>query len=232
VLEEGTVGLVEQVRAVEAPFDVLVGGYPAQLADYQASMLGQLPVALVLVLAVTFVILFLMTGSVVLPAKATALNILSISVMLGILVWGFQDGNLAGLLGFTVTGALEPSIPILMLCVAYGLSMDYEVFMMSRIKEEHDAGADTTAATAAGLQRSGPLITAAGLVLAASFAAYATSGVLWLQMVGVGLAAAILIDVTLVRALLMPAAMRLAGPANWWAPPPLRRLHARIGMNG
>ncbi|QVQ54631.1 MMPL family transporter [Spiractinospora alimapuensis] len=229
-LDTDPFGLVEEVRTHDAGYPVEVGGYPADLVDYRDSLLDRLPLLLVLVLGVTFVILFLLTGSLLIPAKATVLNLLSLSVMFGVLVWGFQEGNLAGLLGFTPPGALELSFPILMFCIAYGLSMDYEVFMLARIKEEYDRTGDTTHATAVGLQRSGPLITAAGVILAASFAAYATSGVTWLQMLGIGLAVAILVDATLIRAVLLPAFMRLAGSANWWAPRPLRRLHDRIGL--
>lgn len=229
-LDDDPFGLVEEIRAYDAGYTVEVGGYPADLVDYRDSLLDRLPLLLVLVLGVTFVILFLLTGSLLIPAKATVLNLLSLSVMFGVLVWGFQEGNLAALLGFTPPGALELSFPILMFCIAYGLSMDYEVFMLARIKEEYDRTGDTTQATAVGLQRSGPLITAAGVILAASFAAYATSGVTWLQMLGIGLAVAILVDATLIRAVLLPAFMRLAGAANWWAPGPLRRLHDRIGL--
>jgi len=229
-LESDANGLVRDVRATEAPFDVLVGGYPAELADYRATVVDRLPLVLGLVLAVTFLILFLMTGSLLLPVKATVLNLLSLSVMFGALVWVFQEGNLSGLLGFTPTGTLEPSIPVLMFCIAYGLSMDYEVFMLSRIKEEYDRTGNNTGAVAAGIQRSAPLITAAAAILALSFAAYAPAGVVFIQMLGVGMAIAIIVDATLIRAILVPAFMRLAGPANWWAPPTLRRLHQRIGI--
>jgi RND superfamily putative drug exporter len=229
-LRADPLGLVADIRAVDAPFTVHVGGYPAELADYRQALLDRLPWVLVTIFACTFVILFLMTGSVLLPVKATVMNVLSLSAMFGVLVWGFQDGNLAGLLGFTPTGTLETSIPLLMFCIAYGLSMDYEVFMLSRIKEEYDRTGDNTAAVAHAMERSGPLITAAAAILALSFAVYATSGVVFLKMLGVGLAVAILVDATLIRALLVPAFMRLAGRANWWAPQPLRRLHARFGL--
>ncbi|RCV48383.1 MMPL family transporter, partial [Marinitenerispora sediminis] len=230
-LETDPFGLVAEVRGLAAPFDVEVGGYPADLVDYRDSLVDRLPLLLLLVLAVTFVILFLLTGSVVVPLKATVLNLLSLSVMFGALVWVFQLGNLSGLLGFTATGSLESSIPILMFCVGYGLSMDYEVFMLARVKEEYDRTGDTATAVAEGLRRSGPLITAAGAILALSFAAYATSEVVFLKMLGVGLALAVLVDATLIRAILVPAIMRLAGDLNWWAPAPLRRLHARVGIS-
>ncbi|WP_052424183.1 MMPL family transporter [Nonomuraea candida] len=215
-LADDPVRLVEAVRTVPPPFEVLVGGYPAELSDYRASVVDRLPLLLALMLVVTFAVLFLMTRSVVIPIKATLLNVLSLGVMFGAIVWIFQDGNLSGLLGFTPTGTLDPSIPILMLCVAYGLSMDYEVFLLSRIKEEYDRTGDTEAAVAAGLQRGAPLITAAGGILALTFAAYATASVTFVQMLGVGMAVAVLVDATVIRAVLVPSLMRLAGPLNWW----------------
>ncbi|MER6945621.1 MMPL family transporter [Nonomuraea sp. NPDC000554] len=210
------VQLVEAVRQVGAPFETLVGGYPAELADYRASVVDRLPLLLGLMPAVTFAVLLLMTRSLVVPLKATVLNLLSLGVMFGAIVWVFQQGHLSGLLGFTPTGTLDPSIPILMLCVAYGLSMDYEVFLLSRVKEEYDRTGDTEEAVATGLQRSAPLITAAGGILALSFAAYATARVTFVQMLGVGMAVAVLVDATVIRAVLVPSLMRLAGPLNWW----------------
>ncbi|NJP90671.1 MMPL family transporter [Nonomuraea sp. FMUSA5-5] len=215
-LADDPVRLVEAVRAVPPPFEVLVGGYPAELADYRSSVVDRLPLLLALMLAVTFAVLFLMTRSVVIPIKAMLLNVLSLGVMFGAIVWIFQDGHLSGLLGFTPTGTLDPSIPILMLCVAYGLSMDYEVFLLSRIKEEYDRTGDTESAVATGLQAGAPLITAAGGILALSFAAYATASVAFVQMLGVGMAVAVLVDATVIRAVLVPSLMRLAGPLNWW----------------
>ncbi|MGP3998748.1 MMPL family transporter [Streptomyces sp. 8N706] len=147
------------------------------------------------------------------------------AVMFGALVWVFQDGYLSGLLGFTPSGSIEPSIPILMFCTAFALSMDYEVFMLSRIKEEYDRTGDTVRAVAVGLERSGPLITSAAVILAASFATYASSGIVFLKMLGLGMVVVILVDATLIRAVLVPVFIRLAGTANWWAPAPLRALH-------
>ncbi|WP_332112976.1 MMPL family transporter [Streptomyces sp. ActVer] len=219
--------LVERVRDVPAPDGVLVGGYPGETTDFRAALLDRLPLAAGLVLGATYLILFLMTGSVLLPLKATVLNLLSLSVMFGCLVWVFQDGNLSGVLGFTPTGSIEPSIPVLMFCVAYGLSMDYEVFLLSRIKEEHDRTGDTGRAVAEGIRRSAPLITAAAGILALSFLSYATGGVVFLKELGIGTALTILVDATLIRVVLLPVTMRLAGRANWWAPKPLRRLRIR-----
>ncbi len=223
-------GLVADVRALPAPSPVLVGGYPAELTDYRDGVVDRLPLVAALIVAVTFVVLFLMTGSVVAPVKATVLNLLSLSVMFGVLVWGFQEGALAPLLGFTPTGVIEPSIPILMFCVAYGLSMDYEVFLLARIKADFDRTGDVLGSVPRGIARSAPLVTAAALVLAASFAVYATSEVTFLQQLGIGMALAVLVDATVIRGVLVPAAMRLAGRANWWAPAPLRRLHRWIGL--
>ncbi|WP_435108195.1 MMPL family transporter [Nocardiopsis synnemataformans] len=223
--------LIDRIRDVPAPGETQIGGYPADLTDFREALLGQVPLVFGLILAITFVILFLMTGSILLPAKAIVLNVLSLAVMFGVMVWIFQEGNLSGLLGFTANGTLETTFPILMFCIAFGLSMDYEVFMMSRIKEEYDLTGDNTRAVAAGLQRSGPLVTAAAVILAASFATYAVSDVLYLMMLAVGMAVVILVDATLIRGVLVPVFMRLAGRANWWAPAPLKRLHARFGIS-
>ncbi|MBF6211636.1 MMPL family transporter [Nocardia puris] len=223
-------GLVREIRSVEAPFEVLVGGYPAELADYSDGVIDRLPLVAALIMLVTFAVLFLMTGSVLAPLKASVLNLLSMSIMFGVLVWGFQNGALAGILGFTPTGVIEPSIPILMFCIAYGLSMDYEVFLLARIKEDYDRTGDPIGSVPRGIARSAPLITAAALILAASFAVYATGGVAFLQQLGIGMALTVAIDATLVRGILVPALMRLAGSANWWAPAPLRRFHNRFGL--
>ncbi|OZF48947.1 RND transporter [Rhodococcus sp. 14-2470-1b] len=223
-------GFVEAVRSVDAPAGVLIGGSPAMLDDYTSGVTARLPLVAVLIAVITFGILFLMTGSIIAPIKATALNLLSLTVMFGVLVWGFQNGNLAGLLGFTPTGAIEPSIPILMFCIAYGLSMDYEVFLLSRIKEEFDRTGDNRRSIIDGISRSAPVVTAAALILAVSFATYATSGVTFLQQLGIGMALAVLVDATIIRALLVPAIMQLTGRWNWWAPGPLARLHKRIGV--
>ncbi|GAB3137867.1 MMPL family transporter [Microbispora hainanensis] len=230
-LDADAPGLVRQVRAVPAPFPVEVGGYPAELTDYRDGVTARLPLIGLLIVLVTFAVLFVMTGSVVAPLKASALNLLSLSVMFGALVFVFQDGHLSGLLGFTPTGSIEPSIPILMFCVAYGLSMDYEVFLLARIKEEWDRTGDAVTSVPAGIARSAPLVTAAAAILAASFAAYATGRVVFLQQLGVGMALTVAVDATLIRGVLVPALMRLAGAANWWAPAPLRRLHRRLSVS-
>lgn len=230
VMREDPYGLVGDVRAVDADFTTSVSGYPADLTDFRDALLERLPLVIGLIVLITFVILFLMTGSVIAPIKATVLNGLSLAVMFGAMIWVFQEGHLSGLIGFTPQGSFEPSIPILMFCIAYGLSMDYEVFMLSRIKEEHDRTGDRTGSIAVGLQRSAPLVTAAAVVLAFSFAVYASGDMVFLQMLGLGMALAVLVDATVIRGVLLPALMRLTGRWNWWAPAPLRRLHERIGL--
>jgi RND superfamily putative drug exporter len=223
--------LVAAVRDVPAPAPVLVGGQSAQLVDSKASLIDKLPLALGIIAVITFVVLFLMFGSLLVPAKAVVLNLLSLTATFGAMVWVFQEGHGAGLLDFTATGTLDMTTPILMFCVAFGLSMDYEVFLLSRIKEEHDRGSDTVRSVAMGLERTGRLVTAAAALLAIVFIAFATSGITFIKLFGIGLAMAVLMDATLIRGLLVPAFMRLAGEANWWAPGPLRRIHERFGFS-
>jgi RND superfamily putative drug exporter len=225
--------VVSDLRAVPSPLGTTyVGGSAAVFADSQDAMGSRLPWAIGIIAVATFVLLFLFTGSVVLPIKALVLNTLSLSATFGAMVWVFQEGHLSQWLGdFTVTGELDTSMPILMFCIAFGLSMDYEVFLLSRIKEEYDRTGDNTAAVAMGLQRTGRLVTSAAGLMAIVFLAFATSGVTIIKMLGVGVALAVLVDATVVRGLLVPAFMRVAGDANWWAPGPLRRLHDRIGIS-
>jgi RND superfamily putative drug exporter len=224
--------IVGQVRDVPPPAGArtYVGGQSAQLVD-ELSSLGQvLPwMALVVALA-TFVLLFLAFGSVVLPVKAIAMNVLSLSAMYGVVVWIFQEGHLSGLLQFTPNGTIEPTMPILMFAIMFGLSMDYEVFLLSRIRERYDVTGDNTAAVASGLQRTGGLITSLALLLVIVVGAFSASGVTFIKLLGVGMIVALVVDASIVRVLLVPAVMRLLGPANWWAPKPLRRLYARYGF--
>jgi RND superfamily putative drug exporter len=222
--------LVAAVRHLQAPLGAQVTGPSAQLVDTKASLFGNLPAAGAIIALVTFALLFVMTGSVVIPVKALVLNLLSLTAIYGAMVFIFQDGHLAGVLGFTPTGTIDTSMPVLLFCIAFGLSMDYEVFLLSRIKEEYDRSGDTVASVAAGLERTGRIVTTAAALLAIVFVAFATSEVTFLKLFGIGTALAILVDATLIRALLVPAFMRLAGRANWWAPAPLRRLHGRIGL--
>jgi RND superfamily putative drug exporter len=223
--------LVKAVREVPSPFaGVKVAGLSAELVDSKESLFGRMPLALGLIALVTFVALFLMTGGVLVPVKAIAVNLLSLSASFGAMVWIFQEGNLSGVLDFTATGTIATTMPILMFCIAFGLSMDYEVFLLSRIKEEYDASGDNVSSVALGLERTGRIVTAAAALLAVVFLAFATSQVTFIKLFGLGLALAVILDATLIRAVLVPAFMRLAGNANWWAPAPLRRLHDRFGI--
>lgn len=224
---------IAAVRAVPAPVeDRLVGGAAAQYTDSQGAIAERGVWALVWVGLATLVVLFLYTGSVLLPLKAVALNVLSLSATLGVLVWIFQDGRLQWLVGdFTVTDSVDTSMAVLIAVTAFALSMDYEVFLLSRIKEEHDAGRPTTEAVAFGLQRSGRIITAAAVLLAVVFASFVSSGVTSIKQLGFGVAFAILLDATVVRGLLVPAFMRIAGRWNWWAPRPLAAVHRRFGLS-
>jgi putative drug exporter of the RND superfamily len=222
--------LVEEIRTLDLPLDVAVEGQAASLVDTKDAISRNLPWALAIIVIVTFALLFLLSGSLLVPVKALVLNFLSLTATFGAMVWIFQDGNLSDLLGFTATGTLDTSMPILMFCIAFGLSMDYEVFLLSRIKEEHDRTGDNVASVALGLERTGRIVTAAAALLAITFFAFATSGVSFLKMFGLGLGIAVLMDATVVRGFLVPAFMRLAGEANWWAPRPLRRFHDRFGL--
>jgi putative drug exporter of the RND superfamily len=223
--------LVHDIRNADAPWDVLVTGQSASLIDTNQSLFDRLPWALGLVAVITAVLLFMMFGSVVIPAKAIVLNVLSLTATFGAMVWIFQDGHLSGLLDFTATGSLNAAMPILMFCIAFGLSMDYEVMLLSRIKEEHDNGADSVRSVAVGLERTGRIVTAAAVLIAVVMIAFATSRVSFIKLFGVGLTLAVLTDAFLIRGTLVPAFMRLAGDWNWWAPGPLRRFHDRWGVS-
>jgi len=220
--------MVRDIRAIDTPFGYAVGGDAAELVDAKAAIAGRLPLALAIIALTTAVLLFAAFGSLLVPVKAILLNLLSLTATFGAMVWIFQEGHLSGPLGFTATGQLDVTMPILMFCVAFGLSMDYEVFLLSRIKEEYDRTGDNAGAIATGLGRTGGLITAAALLLAISFAAFGVSGMSFLKLMGIGLALAVLMDATVIRGLLVPAFMRLAGDANWWAPAPLRRLRRSV----
>jgi putative drug exporter of the RND superfamily len=222
--------LVRDVRAVPAPAPVLVGGQAAEIVDAKHAIGSRLWLAAGLVLLATFVLVFLLTGSVVLPILAIVFAGLSLTAMFGAVVWVVQDGNLSGLLDFTATGSIETALPVLMFCIAFGLSMDYGVFLISRVKEEHDRTGDHRGAVATGLARTGGIITAAACVLAVVMAAIGTSRVTNTMMLGGGLALAVLVDAFVVRSLLAPAVLSLVGKATWWAPAPLRRLHERFGL--
>ncbi|GAB2471364.1 MMPL family transporter [Jatrophihabitans fulvus] len=224
--------LVTAVRAAPAPFDTLVTGQAAVDRDSLDALGDALPWALALIAVTTLIVLFLFTGSLLLPLKAVVLNLLSLSATFGAMVWIFQDGHLGWLFpDLTTTGALPASMPPLMFCLAFGLSMDYEVFLLSRIREEYLASGDNERAVAVGLGHTGRIVTAAATLMAIVFAAIATSGVSFMMLFGTGLTLAVLMDATVVRGMLVPAFMRLAGRWNWWAPRPLARLHERIGLH-
>jgi len=223
--------LVADIRDLQAPFDVQVSGMSARLVDAKASIFGRVPLAALIIGLITFAVLFLMFGSVLVPIKAVILNLLSLSATFGAMVWIFQDGHLSGLLGFTPVGYIDTTTPILMFCIAFGLSMDYEVFLLSRIKEEHDRTGDNERSVAVGLEKTGRIVTAAAALLAVVFLAMGTSGVSFIKLFGLGLTMAVLMDATLIRATLVPAFMRLAGEANWWAPAPLKRIYDRWGFS-
>lgn len=224
-------GLVGDLRATEAPFDTKVTGAAAVLVDSKDAIAERLPLAAAFITIVTLLLVFLLTGSVLIPIQAVVLNALSLTAMFGAVVWVFQDGHLSGLLGFTSPGSIETTLPVLMFCVAFGLSMDYGVFLLSRIKEEYDTTGAHEEAVRHGLQRTGGLITAAAVILAVVMVAIGTSRVTNTKMLGLGIALAVLMDAMIVRSLLVPAVMRLTGRATWWAPGPLRRLHDRFGLS-
>ena len=230
---EASQSTVERIRGVQAPpgATVQVAGATADFVDFQASLTRHLPIAFAIIVVATLVILFLMTGSVVLPVKSLLMNILNLSAVFGLLVLIFQDGRLEGLLDYTSPGAIEQTMPILLFALAFGLSTDYAVFLLSRIKEARDNGASDSECVAIGLERTGRIVTAAALLFAIAIGAFATSQIIFIKENGVGTALAVLIDASIVRALLVPSLMELLGKWNWWAPAPLRRLHERIGIS-
>ncbi len=225
-----TQDVVREIRAMDLPFDAWVGGQAANQIDFTDALLDRAPWALGIVALATLVLLFLMTGSVLIPIKALLTNVISLSASLGVLVWVFQDGHLSGLLGFEPTGGIETYVVALVIAFAFGLAMDYEVFLLSRIKELHDAGHENDESVRLGLQRSGRVITSAAAIIIAVFAGFVAGELLVIKEVGFSLAVAVLIDATLVRLLLVPATMTVLGNLNWWAPGPLRRLYQRIAI--
>ncbi len=238
VLPEGTAqgeraeAVVQELRSdLDPGYEIAVGGPAAELIDQRDALFSRVPWALAFVAGSTLILLFLLTGSVIMPFKAMAMNLLSLTATFGLLVWGFQDGNLSGLLGFESPGFIGLWNPFLVFFLAFGLSMDYEVFLLSRIKELHDQTGDNDLAVTIGLQKTGRVITSAALLIALVFGAFATGESIDMKVLGVGLAAAILIDASIVRMLFVPAAMKLMGEWNWWAPAPLRRFHDRFGLS-
>jgi uncharacterized membrane protein YdfJ with MMPL/SSD domain len=230
---EASQSTVHAIRDLAAPpgTTVLVGGASADFVDFQSSLTEHMPIALGIVILATLVILFLMTGSVVLPIKSLIMNFLNLSAVFGLLVLIFQDGRLEGFLDYSSPGAIEQTMPILLFAVAFGLSTDYAVFLLSRIKEARDNGASDSESVAIGLERTGRIVTAAALLFAVAMGAFATSQIIFIKENGVGTALAVLIDASIIRALLVPSLMELLGKWNWWAPAPLRRLHERWGIS-
>lgn len=226
-----SVELLKQIRNLDLPEGRQIGGASAIYVDSQAGISDHLPQVIGWLALATFIVLFMYTGSILLPIKAVLLNLASLAATLGLITYVFQEGNLKWLVGdFTVTGVIDTSTLVLVAVVAFGLSMDYELFMLSRIKEEHDNGANTEDAVSFGLQRSGRIISAAAILIALVFITFITSGVTSIKMLGLGTAFAIILDATIVRAILVPALMRVAGKWNWWAPKPLAKFHARFGI--
>jgi RND superfamily putative drug exporter len=212
--------LLSKLRAYRPGGDLtmLVDGGTAEIVDVVDEMYGQFPRAVALIIGATYLILLVLFRSVLLPLKAIAMNTLSILASYGALVWVFQDGNLSGLLRFAPLGFVEASLPIIMFCVLFGLSMDYEVFLLTRVREEWERTGDNTASVAAGLQRSGKIITSAASIVVVVTASFVSADVILIKALGLGIALAVLLDATVVRALLVPATMRLMGKWNWWIP--------------
>ncbi len=225
--------VVEDLRALPDPggTQVLVTGAAANFVDFQGSLEDHLPIAVAIIVVSTLIVLFLMTGSVVLPIKQLVMNVLNLTAVFGILVFVFQDGRLEGLLDYRSQGALEQTMPILLFALAFGLSTDYGVFLLSRIKEARDNGAGDSESVAIGLERTGRIVTAAAVLFAFAVGVFATSQIIFIKENFIGVALAVLIDASIIRALLVPALMELLGRWNWWAPAPLRRLHWRIGLS-
>ena len=232
-VSEASQSTVEAIREAQPPpgTTVLVGGATADFVDLQSSLVRHLPIVFAIIVVSTLVILFLMTGSVVLPIKSLIMNFLNLSAVFGLLVLIFQDGRLEGFLDYSSPGAIEQTMPILLFAVAFGLSTDYAVFLLSRIKEARDAGASESECVAIGLERTGRIVTAAALLFAVAMFAFATSQIIFLKENGVGTALAVLIDASIIRALLVPSLMELLGKWNWWAPAPLRRVYERFGIS-
>jgi uncharacterized membrane protein YdfJ with MMPL/SSD domain len=221
--------LVRELRGLDG--DVQVTGFTAGFLDLKSSLLDHLPVVFAIIAALTLGILFLFTGSLILPFKQLVMNVLGLFAMFGILVLVFQDGRLEGLLGYTSDGAIEATQPLLLFALGFGLATDYGVFLLSRIKEARERGHDDGEAVSIGLERTGRIVTAAALLFAVAVGAFVTSEIAFIKQIGVGIALIVLIDATIIRALLVPSLMQMLGSWNWWAPAPLRRLHAKLGVS-
>jgi RND superfamily putative drug exporter len=230
VLSAQSQDLVDEIRSLPTSLDIAVGGFTATFVDQKSSLSHHLPFAVAIVTTLTILLLFLMTGSLVLPLKALIMNLLTLSAVFGILVFVFQGGRLEGLLDYTGQGALDLTLPILLFAVAFGLATDYGVFLLTRIKEVRDSGVQDTEAVAIGLERTGRIVTSAALLFCVAVSVLVASQIVTIKQVGVGIILAVLIDATIVRAFLVPSLMRLLGSWNWWSPAPLRRLHRRLRL--
>jgi uncharacterized membrane protein YdfJ with MMPL/SSD domain len=232
-MDDQTVDAVEAIRGIEFTGGTVaeVTGESAGYLDLEDSLVRHLPVAAAIVILATLIIIFLMTGSAILPIKSLLMNILTLASVFGVLVFVFQDGNLSGVLDFESTDGLDITTPILIFAITFGLSTDYAIFLLSRIKEAHEAGLPNDEAVAVGLQRTGRIVTAAALLIAIAIGAFATSEIVFIKELGVGVALAVLIDATIIRALIVPALMEMLGKWNWWAPAWMKRLHQRIGLS-
>jgi RND superfamily putative drug exporter len=230
-LDKQSLDLVRDMRRVDSSFPTYVGGDAAALVDQEESLGSHLPWAILILAATTLILLFLMTGSVILPFKTLLMNLLTISGVFGLLVLIFQDGNLESVLGYTSEGALNLTQPLLIGAVTFALATDYGVFLLTRIKEARDSGLSNDQAVAFGLERTGRIVTAAALLFCVAVGAFSTSKIVFIKEIGVGLVLGVILDATLVRALLVPSLMKLLGERNWWAPPALRRVHERFGLH-
>ena len=230
--DDAATDVVNEIRDVRpAEPQTWVTGQAAILVDFTEQLRHDVPIALLFVVLATLILLFLLTGSVLIPIKALIMNLLSLGATFGILVLIFQDGRFESILGFSSTGGIEATLPVIIFAFAFGLSMDYEVFLLSRIKEFHDQGYDNDDSVRLGLQRTGRIITSAALLIIIVFAGFALGDLLAIKENGIALATAVFIDATLVRIILVPATMTLLGEWNWWAPGPLRRLHDKLGLS-
>jgi uncharacterized membrane protein YdfJ with MMPL/SSD domain len=224
-------GAVKDIRDLPRPFAVDVGGNAARFADGHAAIAAGLPIALASLVVTTLVLLWLMTGSVVLPIKALLMSFLTLGVTTGVLVLVFQDGRFESLLGYTSQGGIEEADFLVLAAIAFAISTDYGVFVLGRIKEAHDRGVSQPWAITTGIGATGRLVSAAAVLLAVAMGAFATSQIVFLKEIGVGAVVAVLVDAFVVRALLVPSLMALLGNRNWWSPRVLRRVHARVGLS-
>jgi RND superfamily putative drug exporter len=223
--------VVREIRHLDPPFETAVSGPAAEFVDQQAAIGSRLPAAMLLLGGLTFLVLWLMTGSIVLPAKALVMNALTVGAALAPLIFIYQGGRLEGLLGYTSNGGVEPTDFLVTAAVVFALSTDYGVFLLGRIKEARDNGATEREAVAVGIARTGRVVTAAAILLAVAIGAFSTSSISFIQQIGIATATGVLLDAFVVRTLLVPSLMALLGKWNWWSPRPLRHLHARIGIS-